>query len=639
MMPPGLSSRLSISSVGAFPLGCKRHGFESERAARSFGLGGRSLHRSLLPASQRLSEQFLKRAMSIPMVVHPVQPLHLRALAALPGPATDVVNYIVGNNENVVGLITALAVAFIFSLIMTARVFARKKMNLPPTVPGGLPLLGNMLQLTERKPHKTFTKWAQQLGPIYHVKMGAINNVVINSAELAKEIMVTQFDSVSTRRMPTALRILTGNKTMVAMSDYGEEHRMLKKMVVGNLLGVSAQRANRVIREDALNTMIDGMFEDLRGKEGVLDIRKCIQYALFPFSMRQVLGYVPEELNVEGLGELGRWDIFQILVLDPLKQVTEVDWRNFFPALSWIPNSQFQKRVNDVHERKLLVIGALIDEQRKQLQTREPTRCYADILLTEYTNLTPLQLKHSVWEPIIESADTTLITTEWALYEIARNPIIQERLFTEISNVVGTNRMVTEDDYPDLPFLEAIIKETLRYYSPVTILPPRYIHEDIKVGGFDVPKDWDVLVNLYGINWDPKVWSNPEVWNPDRCLGDKTLDLGVKDFRILPFGGGKRMCAGITQAFSIIPMNIAAIVQHFELYLPPDENVNAEDTVYLTSHKLHPLKAHLKPRIAQRLPSSRKTISSASEDMSPLSCPAHTSLKADTQPETCPLNS
>ncbi|KAL2634374.1 hypothetical protein R1flu_005853 [Riccia fluitans] len=600
------------------------------------GRGRRSSHRLLLPANRRRNEQVLRRAMSIETVVDVLQPLYARALAALPGPAADVVKYIVGEDFSVVGLIISFAVAFL-SLMTAARVFARKKTNLPPTVPGGLPLLGNMLQLKEKKPHKTFTKWVQQLGPIFHVKMGSIDNVVISSAELAKEVLVTHFESVSTRRMTTAMRILTGNKTMVAMSDYGEEHRMLKKMVVGNLLGMSAQRANRAIREDALNTMIDEMFEDLKGNEGVLDIRRSIQYALFPFSMRQVFGYVPDKLIVEGLGELGKWDIFQILVLDPLKHVIEVDWRNYFPALSWVPNTQLEKRVNDTHERKLTVMGALIEEQRKLLQTREPTRCYADIVLMEYPNLSPLQLKHSLWEPIIESADTSLVTSEWALYEIARNPTIQERLYSEIISVVGTSRMVTEDDYPNLPFLEAIIKETLRYYTPVTILPPRYVHEDIKVGGFVIPKDWDVLINLYGINWDPKVWSNPEVWNPDRCLGDKTLDLGVKDFRIVPFGGGKRMCAGMTQAFSIIPMNVAAIVQHFELSLPPDENINAEDTVYLTSHKLHPLRALLKPRVAQRLPSSLKSTSSAFEVKSSQSCPAHATHVDATQAKFCPL--
>ncbi|BBN06093.1 protein MpKOL1 [Marchantia polymorpha subsp. ruderalis] len=623
----GLSSCLTVTCAAATPSARPRIKLTVPKVPR-FSTSRRLV---LLPP-RRLNEKFVCRAMSVDTVIDAMQPLYAKAVTSLPGPLADLVRNTLGEQLNVLGVLLAFVVIFV-SFMLSARAFGGEKKNLPPSIPGGLPILGNMLQMTDKRPHKTFFKWAQEHGPIFHVKTGSINNVVINSADLAKEVMVTNFDSISTRRMTTAMWILT-EKKMVAMSDYGDEHRMLKKMVVGNLLGITTQRANRGIREDALNTMIDDIFKDLKGTEGMVDIRECIKYALFPFSMRQVFGYAPEKLFVEGIGELGKWDIFNILVIDPLKHVIEVDWRNFFPALSWVPNSALETRVKNTHDRKLKVVGALIEEQRKQLQTREPTKCYADIVLTEFPNLSPILLKHSIWEPIIESADTTLVTSEWALYEIAKDPKMQERLYSEIISVTGNKRMVTEDDLPNLPLLEAIVKETLRHYAPVTLLPPRYVSADVKIGGYDIPKDWDVLINIYGINWDPKVWKNPEVWNPDRCLGDKSLDLGIKDFRILSFGGGKRMCAGMTQAFAIIPMNIAAIVQHFELTLPPNENVNAQDTVYLTSHKLHPLRAFARPRVSQRLPKGQT--SSSLDDSSSQRCPAHGSSLQDTPANGCP---
>ncbi len=131
-----------------------------------------------------------------------------------------------------------------------------------------------------------------------------------------------------------------------------------------------------------------------------------------------------------------------------------------------------------------------------------PGRCYADILLTQAAHLSDVQLEQSLWEPIIESADTTLVTTEWIMFELARNPAIQERLYKEVVDVTGghgyeTTRMVTEDDIPSMPYLSAVIKETLRKYPPVPLLPSRYVEKDTTLGGYDIPKGWQVGVK----NW------------------------------------------------------------------------------------------------------------------------------------------
>jgi ent-kaurene oxidase len=115
-----------------------------------------------------------------------------------------------------------------------------------------------------------------------------------------------------------------------------------------------------------------------------------------------------------------------------------------------------------------------------------------------------------------------------------------------------------------------------------------------------------VLINIFGINNDPNAWPNPEKWDPERVLNNESLDMGIKNLSIMPFGAGKRMCAGIIQAMFIIPMNIASFVQHFKWELAPKEinsfNSKIEDVVYFTTHKLHPLQCIITPRVSQRLP-------------------------------------
>ena len=113
-----------------------------------------------------------------------------------------------------------------------------------------------------------------------------------------------------------------------------------------------------------------------------------------------------------------------------------------------------------------------------------------------------------------------------------------------------------------------------------------------------------IIINSYGINYNKDVWTNPEEWNPERVLGDEKLDLGFKDHRILPFGMGKRMCIGITQAMSIISTCIAIMVQHFKWALPIEDGTNSEvSTMLLTTHKLYPFEAIVTPRLSSHLSS------------------------------------
>ncbi|PQQ12025.1 ent-kaurene oxidase chloroplastic-like [Prunus yedoensis var. nudiflora] len=84
----------------------------------------------------------------------------------------------------------------------------------------GLPLIGNLLQLKEKKPYKTFTKWAETYGPIYSIRTGASTLVVLNSTDVAEEAMVTRHSSISLRKLSTALKILTFDNALVAASDY-----------------------------------------------------------------------------------------------------------------------------------------------------------------------------------------------------------------------------------------------------------------------------------------------------------------------------------------------------------------------------------------------------------------------------------
>ncbi len=108
-----------------------------------------------------------------------------------------------------------------------------------------------------------------------------------------------------------------------------------------------------------------------------------------------------------------------------------------------------------------------------------------------------MRMELALWDTMFTSSDTTILTSEWIMFELSNNPLMQERLYNEIMGITRQDRMVTEDDIPSMPYLNAVVKETLRKYPPVAMLPARYADKDVTLGGYDIPKGWQVLVHYF----------------------------------------------------------------------------------------------------------------------------------------------
>ncbi|KAL5200519.1 hypothetical protein ABZP36_021722 [Zizania latifolia] len=468
----------------------------------------------------------------------------------------------------------------------------RNRPNAPPVVPG-LPIIGNLHQLKEKKPHQTFAKWSEIYGPIYTIRTGASSVVVLNSTEVAKEAMITKFSSISTRKLSKALSVLTRDKTMVATSDYDDFHKMVKRYVMSSMLGSSAQKQFRDTRDMMVNNMLS-TFNKLVTDDphAPLIFREVFKDELFRLSLIQSLGEDVSSVYVDEFGrDISKEEMYNATVTDMMMCAIEVDWRDFFPYLSWVPNRSFETRVFDTEARRSAVMRALIKQQKERIERGEARISYLDFLLEENT-LTDEQLTMLVWEALIEAADTTLVTTEWAMYELSKNPEKQDRLYREIREVCG-DETVTEDHLPLLPYLNAVFHETLRRHSPVPLIPPRFIHEDTRLAGYDVPAGTEMVINLYGCNMDEKDWDSPEEWAPERFLDGRFEAANMH--KTMAFGAGRRACAGSLQAMNITCTSVARFVQEFAWRLREGDE-DKVDTVQLTAYKLDPLHVHLTPR-------------------------------------------
>ncbi|KAI3757598.1 hypothetical protein L6452_05140 [Arctium lappa] len=166
--------------------------------------------------------------------------------------------------------------------------------------------------------------------------------------------------------------------------------------------------------------------------------------------------------------------------------------------------------------------------------------------------------------------DTTTSTVEWAMAELVKNKKVMFKVREELKNEIKT-RTVVESEVSNLPYLNACIKETLRLHPPAPFLLPHRAVQTCEVMGYTVPRGAQILVNIWAIGRDPKLWEDPLLFKPERFLGSN-LDFGGQDFEFIPFGAGRRMCPGLHSGVKSVQTILASLILRFDWLLPNDED-------------------------------------------------------------------
>ena len=191
------------------------------------------------------------------------------------------------------------------------------------------------------------------------------------------------------------------------------------------------------------------------------------------------------------------------------------------------------------------------------------------------------------------ASDTSSTKILWSMAEIINNPNVLEKLRKELDSIVGKTRLIQETDIPNLPYLQAVVKETLRLHPPGPLVP-REFQKECEIGGFYIPEKTRLVVNVYDIMRDPDLWVDPLKFMPERLLASSKSgqedERKEKVLKYLPFGSGRRGCPGSALGYMVVGTVIGVIVHGFEWRIDGDK-VNMEEVmegVILTM--AHPLK-------------------------------------------------
>ena len=216
---------------------------------------------------------------------------------------------------------------------------------------------------------------------------------------------------------------------------------------------------------------------------------------------------------------------------------------------------------------------------------------------------TESKLPNNSQDLIAGGTDTSATTVEWAMSELLKQPHLIDKATAELDRVVGTRRWVSERDIPGLPFLDAVVKETMRKHPVAVLLAPHLALRDCCVAGYHVREGTRVFVNTWSLGRDPSSWDRPEEFRPERFEG-RAVDVRGQSFELLPFGSGRRMCPGYSLGLKMISSALANLLHGFNWKL--GEGVRAEDLDMdelpgLTIARKNPLVAVMEPRLPAHL--------------------------------------
>lgn len=165
-------------------------------------------------------------------------------------------------------------------------------------------------------------------------------------------------------------------------------------------------------------------------------------------------------------------------------------------------------------------------------------------------------------EMFIAGTHTSSTTAEWAMSELLQNPDQLKKVKAELAKVVGANKKQQESDVDSLPYLQAIMEETLRQHPPAPILLPRKAAQDTNFMGYNIPKNTQVLVNSRAIGRDKDNREGALSFKPER-FSNSNINSKGQNYELLPFGAGRRICPGIPLAHGMAPLVLGSLLHHF----------------------------------------------------------------------------
>ncbi|WP_438295660.1 cytochrome P450 [Streptomyces sp. HUAS TT7] len=427
----------------------------------------------------------------------------------------------------------------------------------PVRGPRGLPPLGNLLAFG-KDPLGFLTRLRDDFGDAVTWSLGPRRSLFISHPAHIRELLAAREDTYEILEISWAFRQITGQSVILSK---GEDWRR-KRSLVQPTVRPRQVRSHAEAMVECAGAAADGWRDGAR-----IDVRREMAVITQRIVLRTLFG---NDLGhqTEALGD----------AMDVAEQAVGAELRGiglFLPA--WVRTPS---------RRRLLAAVATIDGEVHRLigERRERTGAAGDPahpaeerddLLTrllaardaEGRPLSPKEVRNEAVTLWAAGHETTSTALTWAFHLLAGAPEARARLEAELVDVLA-GRPPAIDDCERLTWTQQIVKEAMRLYPPVWLIPA-VAREGATLGGTRIPAGTIVWCSTWTTHRDPRWFPGPDRFRPERWDADAP-DV-VPDHAWYPFGGGPRTCLGARFAQVEAALVLATLAQRFHLDLPDTE--------------------------------------------------------------------
>lgn len=424
--------------------------------------------------------------------------------------------------------------------------------SINPAGPKGYPFIGSILDLTSR-PLKWLQSLTDEYGDVAKFRLLKREVYLVNHPDLVREILGKRVDNYTKKSVAFKIvKVVLGESTFTSTGEVWKRKRKLAqpsfhKNRIANL---------SVMMTDTIEEMLDE-WEIICDKKETINVADAMMRLTLKVVVRALFSTALSKEEVQTVAD----------VFTPLLEETNA--RISFPIRTF---HRLRRKRNAAYFENIKklddIIYRIIHERRN---ASSPPTDLLQMLMDARDEETgePLndeELRDEVMTVFIAGHETTANAMAWLWMVLSQQPDVRNRVEEEVEQVLG-KRIPVASDFPDLPYLLKVFKETLRIYPPVPILPRRVEQDDV-LGDYFIKGGSEVFFSPYLLHRHPDFWEDPESFNPDRF--DKDLIRRQHTFAYLPFGGGPRLCMGNNFAMMEAVFIIAMATQRFRLNLVSD---------------------------------------------------------------------
>ncbi|XP_041858390.1 cytochrome P450 [Melanotaenia boesemani] len=407
-------------------------------------------------------------------------------------------------------------------------------------------------------------------GPLWKSKYGPLVVVNVASAELVEQVLRQEGRHPVRTDMPhwRGYRELR-NQAHGPLTEMGAKWQQIRSILNPRMLKPKHVSSYSNTINEVVTDFIDRvawlrgtsgqgvMVNDLTGElykfafEGICSV-------LFETRMGCMNEVVPEETEkfIFSVGEMFR--LSPIIVLFPKSLWPYLPfWKQF--VSTW---DHLFKVAEDLVKKKVEEIQEKVD-----LDKNVEGAYLTHLLLSD--QMTTTEILGSITELLLAGVDTTSNTISWSLYHLAKEPEIQEQLYQEVISVCPGDKVPTSSDIAQMPYLKAIIRETLRLYPVVPGNARVSVESEIIVGDHLFPKKTLFHLCHYAVSYDENIFPDPHTFLPQRWLRGGEDKFKQHPFGSVPFGFGIRACLGRRVAELEMYLLLSRVIKHYEVRPDP----------------------------------------------------------------------